>query len=408
MPLKKFTANDIFYNTIKTYPAIQIDVYGGKTYYQNATQISGAFTASVPCTPPGNISLYELNVDRNEAQTGLIYPFLVKNGTLSNFKTISTSEFNNDFEFGDTLTGSYPLSASISREYWPTGVGILGGVGHSRAHILALQNTLNYYQYLSKEYLFGDKGNQELSLVSIPSIFYGTTIKKGSVDLKFYISGSLIAQLRDSKQNGELIQVAGSLYAQSQGSGSCAGVVLYNEGFLILTGSWPLEDGVARDYRGDSPTLHTSSWVYFGAGLGGCEVVPTTPAGACQSLPDNAIPSASFRMDFKGTQNIPTVTMFAHADKGEFNFSNNPTYVMHSQSMVPTTGAYVYIEPQLDIKNTVESPYPDPTGSFEKVTYISKIGLYDDMGNLIGIAGTATPVKKTVGVDYTFKLKLDF
>ncbi|MAG86131.1 MAG: hypothetical protein CMB97_01815 [Flavobacteriaceae bacterium] len=408
MPLKKFTSNDIFYNTIKTYPAIQIDVYGSKTYYQNATQISGAFTASVPCIPPGNISLYELNVDRNEAQTGLIYPFLVKNGTLSNFKTISTSEFANDFGYGDTLTGSYPLSASISREYWPTGVGMPGGSDHSRAHVFALQNTLNYYQYLSKEYLFGDKGSQELSLISIPSIFYGTTIKKGSVDLKFYISGSLIGQLQDIKQNGELIQVTGSAFAQSQGSGSCAGVVLYNEGFLVLTGSWPLETGVARDYRGDSPTLYTSSWVYFGAGLGGCEVVPTIPPGACQSLPGDAIPEVNFRMDFKGTQNIPTVTMFAHADKGEFNYSNNPTYILHSQSMVPTTGAYTYLEPQLDIKNTVESPYPDPTGSFKKVTYISKIGIYDEMGNLIGIAGTSTPVKKTEGVDYTFKLKLDF
>ena len=196
MPLKKFTSNDIFYNTIKAYPHIQLDIYGGKIYYQNATQIDGAFTASVPCVPPGNISLYELNVDRNEAQTGLIYPFIVKNGTLSNFKTISTSEFSNDFQYGDTLTGSYPLSASISREYWPTGEGLPDIVGHKRSHVFALRNTLNYYQYLSQAYTFdsnlGDKGFQELSLISIPSIFYGTSIKKGTVDLKFYISGTLI------------------------------------------------------------------------------------------------------------------------------------------------------------------------------------------------------------------------
>ena len=59
------------------------------------------------------------------------------------------------------------------------------------------------------------------------------------------------------------------------------------------------------------------------------------------------------------------------------------------------------------IKNIVSSSYPDPTGSFEKTTYISKIGIYDEDKNLIGIAKVATPVKKTVERDFTFKIKLD-
>ena len=275
MPLKKFVDNDIFYNTIKTFPSIQIDVYGSRTYYQNENSISGAFTGSVPCIPTGDISLYELNVDRNRPETGFIRPFIVKNGTLSNFKTISTSEFVEGFQYGDILSGSYPLSASISREYWGQGVGmIITGVplaGHTRRHIYALQNTLDYYQFLSRDYAFssslGDKESQELSLISVPSIFYGSSIKKGTVDLKFYISGSLVGQLRDSKQNGELIQVAGSSYAQTQGSGSTAGVVLYNEGFILLTGSWFLENPATtplRNYIGDITDLKRSAWKYFG------------------------------------------------------------------------------------------------------------------------------------------------
>jgi len=404
MPLKKFTSNDIFYNTIKTHPSVQIDVYDSKTYYQNVSEISGAFTSSTPNAPTGYISLYEMNVDRNEEQTGLIYPFIVKNGTLSNFKTISTSEFVGGFQYGDTLTGSYPLLASISREYWQPGAGTPSGPGtNSRAHVWALQNILNYNAFSSRHYAYssslGDKGDQELSLISIPSIFYGSSIQKGTVDLKFYISGTLIGRLQDSTQNGELIQTDGTAYAQSQGSGSCAGVVLYGQGFIILTGSWNLGlDNAA--YGGGGGVLPT--WIYFAAGIGG----PESDSGG--PIDPGQIPSASFTMNFNGTQNVPTVTMFAHADKGEFNYSNNPTYVLHSQSMTPTTGAYFYIEPELDIKNTALSPYPDPTGSFKKITYISKVGLYDDQGNLIGIASTSTPVKKTEDVDYTFKLKLDF
>ena len=49
----------------------------------------------------------------------------------------------------------------------------------------------------------------------------------------------------------------------------------------------------------------------------------------------------------------------------------------------------------------------DPTGSFEKVTYISKIAIYDEHKNVIAVAKVANPVKKTLEKDYTFKLKID-
>ena len=59
------------------------------------------------------------------------------------------------------------------------------------------------------------------------------------------------------------------------------------------------------------------------------------------------------------------------------------------------------------IKNIVSSSYKNHSASFQPVTYISKIGLYDKDKNLIGIAGVANPVKKTEDTSYTFKLKLD-
>jgi len=61
----------------------------------------------------------------------------------------------------------------------------------------------------------------------------------------------------------------------------------------------------------------------------------------------------------------------------------------------------------LQIKNIVSSSYTDPTGSFEKITYISQVGIYDEDKNLIGIATVANPVKKTQSREFTFKLKLD-
>ena len=78
------------------------------------------------------------------------------------------------------------------------------------------------------------------------------------------------------------------------------------------------------------------------------------------------------------------------------------------QKNKPFAGSFGYVESSnFKIKNTVKSKYNDPYAEYEDHTYISKIGLYDEDRNLIGIAKLATPVKKTPTRDFTFKLKID-
>ena len=61
----------------------------------------------------------------------------------------------------------------------------------------------------------------------------------------------------------------------------------------------------------------------------------------------------------------------------------------------------------MKIKNIVTSSYRDHTASFQPVTYISKVGIYDENKNLIAVASLANPVRKLEDRSYTFKLKLD-
>ena len=234
-----------------------------------------------------------------------------------------------------------------------------------------------------------------MNLISIPSIFYGSSIKKGTVELKFFVSGTLAGHLIDERKNGELIQVGPE---GSTESGSVAGVVLYNEGFIALTGAWNLDYNHQEEYYDGSDD--NPRWIYFAA-------------GANDGLPPASIPSSSFSIALSGTEHVPTVTMLAHAPKGKLNHSNNPTFVEYDSTLSGTlqysTSSHFYRETKVaKIKNIVSSSHCGHSASFEKQTFISKVGIYDKHKNLIAIAKMATPVRKRERDEYTFKLKLDF
>jgi len=391
MPYYKFNKNEIFYNTIKAHPKVKFDVNNNNIYFNNLNIHSGAFVDNITHTEVGSLSLYELNIDR--PSDSLIYPFITKDGSFEALQGVSKADYNTAFQLGDVITGSYPLSASLSRERFAAGHGTTSPTG---SHILALKNTLNYYKPISNHYAFssslGNKEIQELTLLYIPSIFYGSEIKKGTVDLKFYISGTLAGRLQDLYHNGELIQTDGTAYAQANGSGSVAGVILYTEGVAVLTGSWDLTED-SYDF-GD--VTRQGDWINFAAGAndGNTDVTP----------------SASFEIGCEGTNYVETLTMFAQANKNNLNYSTNQTYIDYDsyQSKPILTGSAQYTEGlQVQLKNTVSSSFYDYEEKFKHQTFISKIGIYDEKKNLIAIANVATPIKKTGERDFTFKLKLD-
>jgi hypothetical protein len=384
MPFYKFEQNDVFYNRTETHPQVNFVIYNGNIYYNNKPRDSGSFVDNAGMVPTGYANLYELNIDRKAGN--LIYPFVTKDGSLDSFKTISTKKFNTDFLYGDKITGSYPMSASISSDRV--------GASAARPRISALRTALKNYEVLSPAYAYssslGNKSTQELRLVSIPSIFYGSSVQKGSVSCKFYVSGTLVGELRDNLKNGELRQVSTSTNGTTEtASGSVAGVVLYDQGFLILTGSWPL-----------SP--HTED--YYGGGA-------ANPRWMDFSTTGSSIPSSSFALNFSGTNYVPTLTMLAQAPLSTINYSNNPTAIQYQPGFAPTasSGSAAYIEyDKKPIKNIASGTWSDPEPDFSRVVYINYVGVYDEHRNLIGIAKMANPVRKRDQDDFTFKLKLDF
>ena len=434
MSLKKFGRSDVIRNAMRAYPHSSFLVYSSSVYYDHRPIESGSHSDDI-LSASGGISLFEYNVDRvgnttidndsNVVTGGLnppIIPYTAGRGlnTLSYLKaaprsrtitegphltfTITASgpmqEVSDSIVRGDSVfTGSsYSMSASITRELMAN-AGNLGTITNvSRAanpHYRSLRNSLDFYGTRSPHYFVEysasmtgqwNKDEQDTNLISVPKIFYGSRIKPGSLSLKFYITGSLVGELKDTKYNGELIQVGPE---GSTGSGSVAGVAMYEEGFLLLTGSWDLTDGVS--YGFDSST--TGSWTRFACGA--------NDGISCTT-------SASFDLSFKGHTETQVLTMFAHARRGEVNYSNNPTFLDYGQDRLQLTSSNVYLENDaVTIKNTVSSSYTGFDAPFERQVYVSRVAIYDDDKKLIGVATLANPVLKKESQDLSFKLKLD-
>ena len=419
MSYRKFGKNDVLVNTLRSHPKQSFYIYNGKILYNNKGTKTGHFRLhpnNVYMTETGYENLYEYNIDRHATDNPLIYPFIDTVGDRTEMRM--TWDYDADAEafslasYEGVVTGTYPQFASIRREWITTPSGSCVNM-HKDAcfhnfSYFSLKNYLNHYSTLSPHYAVEmpenynggwNKDEQEFGLIHIPSILYGTKIKPGTVKLRFYMTGSLIGELQDEKENGELIQTlpTGSIH-----SGSVAGVILYNEGFALLTGSWAIDPGAPRLYFSDTGSNHPA-WKYWGAGARDGVGVDASARGGTTDMV-----SASYSIDFEGTTKTQVVTMNAHAPRGKVNFSNNPSFLKKGQRLYNVTSSHIYEENTTkEIKNTVSSSFATQNEKFSRQVYISKVGIYDENKNLLGVASLADPVLKEENQNFTFRIKLD-
>ena len=424
MSYRKFGKNDILINTLKANPRSEFYIYSSSIYYNNRGAQEGKFATNVRMTDTGFVNLYEYNIDKLSGSNNYIYPYLSKDSTRVSLhmtsSAVTAEEYAEEFAFGDRITGSYPQYASIRREFVTTPSASDAGTdtdcrksttdcAHNYTY-MSLRTMLNHYGALSDHYKvsssYGNKDVQQLNIIHVPSIFYGNKIKPGTVSLRWYVTGSLIAEVADLKQNGELIQTSNGIHSAGL-SGSVQGVVLYNEGFVILTGSVSITTQNAMTLVSGSSNRHQPKWKYWGAGardgIKDFGMSPTTGTDYSYTFR-----SASFGMNFQGETTTETMTLYARASRGEVNFSNNPTSIKYNQELLELTSSHIYQEnKERLIKNIVTSSYGDYEEAFRRQVYVSKIAVYDEQKNLIGIATLADPVLKDENEDYVFKLKLD-
>jgi len=365
--------NDVFINTIEANPSYKFYIQSGSVYINDQQAISGTYSDNILGIPEGHISLYEYNVNRSASDR--IYPFITKGAQKQKFKTMTDTEFNTQFSYsGELITGSYNMSSSVTRML------ITSSAEDNYRKLRALQSSCNHYAFWSKAFEFENYENTDVNMINVPSIFYGNSLKKGTVNLKYYISGTLAATATDSRKNGELLW-----------NNDVVGTVMYNEGMILLTSSAEI-DPSTLDYE----TSTSSSWIRYGYGMNDGNVIATSTL------------SASFALEFDTVSKLQNMTVLAKAPYGELNHSNNPTYLEYTGGE-PTysTSSYQFVETNREVKNVVPASQTDEAPPFQKETYISKICIYDKNKRLVGICKLATPIRKTEVNEYLFKMKID-
>lgn len=401
------------------HPEWDFFIYNSEVFINNSQNISGSHSANYKGVPPGFLSLYEYNLDREDKG---IYPFVSGN---ADYKIRFRRDMKNMIgevkdgvvpvnpNFETIITSSYQMSASITRQYleletydYYSAPNQFGNNNVSHNHTAsALRNMCLQYRTINSNFsntiLSGETQSpleqlfdNDVNMINIPSIFYGFELKKGTIDLNYYITGTLIASARDENQNGKLISTYGVT------SGSVIGYALYREGILFFPSASATTASLESSNLGivyEGSSAASASWLYFGRGAN------DSWTGANKS-------SASFGINFEGTTYKNTMTMFCHADKGELNYSNNPTFlnINHSGAIVGhSTSSYTYQDNEVQIKNIASSSFHKGEDDFRKVTYISKVGIYDEDNNLLMTVDLARPYKKEEKDNFTFKIKYD-
>lgn len=425
-PSFKFKKDDVFISHLKGNPKYKIHFYLNNAKINNGLDNGDLYDAGV-------IAVYN-----NKSGSNFVPAFSKDNNNPKHFfkDGLSKADWENIQPAGTLYTGSYEvITSSLEKSYVIKSGGVatlIAGVSTQETldSLGALKNIYDHYRYLNPYFDFdtylaqnsgvaNNDGNvipvpDYINFIEIPRLYRGNKVKEGSLVLSFYYTGSLVAEARDTNKNGLIYETVGD------NVGEVIGTILYPEGLITITASYELNGSIEDGYLSPriTPTPETLSatwidkpkWVHFMSYQS--YITSSTDVQSSSYAPA----SSSFAIEFQGETNVPTYTMFCHADKNDLVWSNNPTYIDMENTPAGTyenifgivTGSKQYKESELiPIKNVVSSSFNNYSASFEPTTYISKIGVYDEDGDLIAVANLATPVKKTTKQDYTFKLKLD-
>ena len=138
------------------------------------------------------------------------------------------------------------------------------------------------------------------------------------------------------------------------------GVIILNDNVLNLSCSFNTVTG--------SNVVGDNAWKLFTSISGAMSTNSTTNAFQARNV-----------------ETVSSTHYFVRVKNGEYNFSNNPTFI---------TGSV--------------GEFSQPTFIGDPKTYLTTIGMYNDRQELLAVAKLSQPIQKSFSIETLIKVKLDF
>ena len=159
-------------------------------------------------------------------------------------------------------------------------------------------------------------------------------------------------------------------------AGAPVGLIFYQAGIAIITASIFQESFNGAQGTTGANAMMTRAPVRAVNAM----FSQTNISGAC-----NALRNRMFDVGFNNTTELNSTIYFCRANRTEFNFSSNPTYLTNSKIRVRD--------------ENVENP---------PISYITTVGLYGQDNELLAVGKLSEPLKKTPSDEFTLRVRLDY
>jgi hypothetical protein len=221
---------------------------------------------------------------------------------------------------------------------------------------------------------FNSTTAHELFFIALKRRIFKDEIKKGQVSINLQVSGAVGDTLTLSDIGAASTFAVGpagdeaSLYSGS----TEVGKVYYNAGIIAFTTGAMV------------PVGNTTSVYWSGSTANEMDLNQVPITGNLDNVVDG-LRNRINQLDFQNQTNLHSTIYFCRALNADFNYSTNSTFIDSEGRIVPTSGT-----------------------DNQTRTYVTTIGLYDINDNLLAVAKTSEPVKKSPDNEVIFRVKLSF
>lgn len=243
---------------------------------------------------------------------------------------------------------------------------------------------LNFNRARYREKL--DPGNLEINLASLSGSKFANNVHTGSNvrPLRTGNTGYKVVRLiDDSSLSSATVGEAGSVYNIVSGT--------IDEGTSIFNPSSPTYYGLMYPQYGivvlDANKLNTNLFfnTVTGSGVQGDNAMKLFKS-LSGSIANHTAPAGdNYGLQARSSEQVKSTYYFVRVKNGEYNYSNNPSFVTGSLG-------------QVRYSTFINDPQ----------TYITTVGLYNDRRELLAVAKLSRPLLKSFTREALIKVKLDF